>query len=73
MKTTVDIDETLLKEAQKLLGTSTIKDTVNGSMEFVKRQKRLQQLADALGTIELDLTPESLKRQRRRRTRRVSR
>ena len=73
MKTTVDIDEKLLKEVHRLLGTSTIKDTVNGSMEFVKRQNRLQQLADALGPIERDLTPASLKRQRRRRTRRVSR
>ena len=73
MKTTVEIDEKLLKEVHKLLGTSTIKDTVNGSMEFVKRQRQLQELADALGTIELDLTPKSLKRQRRRRTRRVSR
>jgi Arc/MetJ family transcription regulator len=73
MKTTVEIDEKLLEEVQKLLGTHTIKETVNGSMQFVKRQRRLQEFADSLGTIELDLTPESLKRQRRRRTGHVSR
>jgi hypothetical protein len=68
MKTTVEIDAKLLEEVQKVLKTSTIKDTVSRSMEFVLRQAQLQALADALGTIELDLTPEALRRQRHKRT-----
>ncbi|MGH7356579.1 MAG: type II toxin-antitoxin system VapB family antitoxin [Candidatus Rokuibacteriota bacterium] len=67
MKTTVEIDERLLEEVQKLLGTSTIRDTVYRSMAFVKRQRQLQDLADNLGKIELDLTPEKLRRHRRKR------
>jgi len=67
MKTTVEINEQLLEEVQKLLGTSTIKDTVQASMEFVKRQRQLQDLADNLGKIDLDLAPEKLRRQRRKR------
>lgn len=67
MKTTVEINEQLLEEVQKLLGTSTIKDTVQASMEFVKRQRQLQDLADNLGKINLDLTPEKLRRHRRKR------
>jgi len=67
MKTTVEINEQLLEEVQKLLGTSTIKDTVQASMEFVKRQRQLQDLADNLGKIDLDLAPEKLRRHRRKR------
>mgnify|MGYP001583374230 FL=1 len=73
MKTTVEINEKLLEEVRKLLGTSTIKDTVRASMEFVQRQRQLQTLADNLGKIELDLTPERLRRHRRKRLNNVSR
>ncbi len=68
MKTTIEIDEKALKEAQRALGTTTIKGTVNASLKEVVRQKQLQALADALGTIELDLTPDQLRRQRAKRT-----
>jgi Arc/MetJ family transcription regulator len=68
MKTTVEIDQSLLEEVQKLLKTGTIRDTVHQSMEFVRRQTRLRALADALGSIDLDLTPASLRRQRGKRT-----
>lgn len=73
MKTTIEIDEKALKEAQRALGTTTIKGTVNASLKEVVRQKQLQALADALGTIELDLTPDQLRRQRAKRTTRASR
>ena len=73
MKTTVEINEQLLEEVQKLLGTSTIKDTVQASMEFVKRQRQLQDLADNLGKIGLDLAPEKLRRHRRKRAGNVPR
>jgi Arc/MetJ family transcription regulator len=73
MKTTIEIDEKALKEAQRALGTTTIKGTVNASLKEVVRQKQLQALADALGTIDLDLTPDQLRRQRAKRTTHVSR
>jgi Arc/MetJ family transcription regulator len=51
MKTTIEIDATLLKEAQKALGTTTIKGTVDASLKAIVRQRQLQVLAYALGTI----------------------
>ncbi len=68
MKTTIEIDQKVLKEAQQALGTTTIKGTVEASLKIVVRQRQLRALADRLGTIELDLTPEGLRRQRRKRT-----
>jgi len=73
MKTTIEIDAALLREAQKVLGTTTIKGTVDASLKAIVRQRQLQVLADALGTIPLELTTEQLRRQRRKRTLHVSR
>jgi len=73
MKTTVEIDATLLKEAQEALGTTTIKGTVDASLKAIVRQRQLQALADALGTIPLELTTEQLRRQRRKRALHVPR
>ncbi len=40
-KTLVDIDPDLLEEAKKVIGTKTIKDTVNGAIaEIVLRARR---------------------------------
>lgn len=69
LKTTIDIDADLLRAARKVLGTSTIKGTVEASLAAVVRQTRLRALADALGTIDLDLTPERLRAQRAKRGR----
>ena len=71
MKTTIEMDRELLKQAQKVLGTTTIKGTIDESLKAVVRQRQLQALADALGTIPLDLTPDQLRRQRNKRTPRV--
>lgn len=73
MKTTIEIDQNLLRQAQKTLGTETIKGTVEASLRTVIRQGQLQKFADALGKIPLDLTPEQLRHQRRKRTPHVSR
>lgn len=73
MKTTIEIDLALLKEAQKALRTTTIKGTVDASLKTVIRQRQLQALADALGTIPLDLTPAQLCRQRAKRRTHASR
>ncbi len=73
MKTTIEIDRTLLKKAQKALKTTTIKETVDASLKSVLRERQLHAFADALGTLPLDLTVEQLRRQRSGRTLRVSR
>jgi Arc/MetJ family transcription regulator len=73
MKTTIELDQNLLRQAQKTLGTDTIKGTVEASLRTVIQRGQLQQLADALGTISLDLTTYRLRRQRHKRTPRVSR
>jgi Arc/MetJ family transcription regulator len=73
MKTTVDIDSKLLDTAKRVLGTDSIKGTVNESLRSVVRQRRLQELADSLGTIPINLTVEELRNQRKKRTRHVSR
>ena len=73
MKTTLEVDEVLLKQVKKILGTGTIRETVEQSLKAVIRQKALQQLADAAGTIPLTLTVEGLAKQRKLRTPHASR
>lgn len=72
MKTTIEIDQRLLQQARKTLGTETIKGTVEASLRSVIQRGQLHKLADALGTIPLDLTPDQLRSQRRKRTPHVS-
>ena len=67
------MDEHLLKRARRILGKDTIKDTVDESLRRVVRQRALEELADSLGTFDIDLTPEKLRRMRRKRTRNASR
>lgn len=71
--TTVELNEELLERAQEILGTGSIKDTVNESLRAVVRQRQLHELAEALGTVKLELTPAALRKQRRKRTTNVSR
>jgi Arc/MetJ family transcription regulator len=73
MKTTIEIDQQLLRQAQKTLGTDTIKGTVEASLRTVIQRSQLQKLADALGRIPLDLTPGQLRSQRHKRPSHVSR
>ena len=68
IKTTVELDQKLLRKAKKVLGTQTIKDTIHASLDEVVRRRKLQALADALGTIPLDLTLPQLQAQRNKRT-----
>ena len=73
MKTTIEIDKAVLAQAQNALGTTTIKATVDASLREVVRQKQLRALADALGTIPLELTSDQLRRQRAKRAPHASR
>jgi len=73
MKTTVDINADLLEQAKRVLKTRTIKDTVDRSFQAVIRYDALERLADAAGSVDLDLTATSLRQQRRERTARAPR
>jgi Arc/MetJ family transcription regulator len=48
MKTTVDVDRELADEAAEILGTKTLKDTVNAALREVVRKEHLKQLADSV-------------------------
>lgn len=67
MKTSVEIDEKLLTRVKRILKTHTIKDSIEKSFKEVIRYQALAVSADALGTIDLDLTPEALVKQRKAR------
>jgi Arc/MetJ family transcription regulator len=64
MRRTVVIEDTLLKDAQRLLGTKGIRDTVEEALREVIRRYRLEKLRNSLGTVELGLTSEDLTRLR---------
>lgn len=67
MKTTLEVDEALLKSAKEILGARTIKETVEKSLQAVVRQKALNELADLAGKIEMDMTVEDLLKMRKAR------
>ncbi len=60
MRRTVVIDDTLLTDAQQLLGTKGVRDTVEGALRDVIRRHDLEQLRSSLGTMDLGLTSEEL-------------
>ena len=64
MRRTVVIEDTLLEDAQRLLGTRGIRDTVEEALREVIRRDRLEKLRNSLGTVELGLTSEDLTRLR---------
>ncbi len=66
MRTTVDLDETLLREAKELSGGASIKEIVNLSLQEYIRKVRLKSLADKLGSYDLELDVHSLKQLRER-------
>jgi|GEM_PF-3518036 len=67
MKTKVEIDRALLKQARKALKTVTIQETINASLRSVVRKGQLRVFADALGKIPLDLTVGRVRHQRAKR------
>lgn len=63
MKTTVDVDRKLADEAAEILGTNSLKDTVNGALREVVRAEGRRELAEAIrsGTLSVP-TPEEVVR-----------
>jgi Arc/MetJ family transcription regulator len=64
MRSTIDIDEKLLKEAMKLTKAKTKRDLVHMSLREIINHKRRQRLAGRLGHYDLNLTSKELQRMR---------
>jgi Arc/MetJ family transcription regulator len=65
MRTTLDLPEGLLDEAQQLTGSATKRQTVVTALEEVIRARRRQELLDMLGKTKLNLTHEDIREMRR--------
>ncbi|MBI1976161.1 MAG: type II toxin-antitoxin system VapB family antitoxin [Candidatus Omnitrophica bacterium] len=66
MRTTIDINEGLLKKVIRLAKVKTKKEAVALSMEAFLHQKRLQNLVSRLGRGQLRLTQSDLGKMRER-------
>jgi len=63
MRTTLDLPEDLLTEAQELLGFKSKTDTVIVSLRELIRRKRIEELKSLSGRIQLEIdTPSSRRR-----------
>jgi len=65
MKTLIDIDETLLKEAMKLTNAPTKKETIQRALLELVKGCRRQSLKSLVGSGILDLTHVELRKIRR--------
>ncbi|MBM3925573.1 MAG: type II toxin-antitoxin system VapB family antitoxin [SAR202 cluster bacterium] len=64
VRRTVVIDDKLLDEARRVLGTRGIRETIEVGLRQAIRRQRLEELRRSLGKVELDLTSEELARLR---------
>lgn len=64
MRTTIDLPEGLLAEAQQLTGSATKRQTVVTALEAIVDARRRQELLDMLGKIKLNLTMEDIREMR---------
>tara|TARA_B100000809_G_C14832637_1_gene421638 strand:+ start:63 stop:266 length:204 start_codon:yes stop_codon:yes gene_type:complete len=60
MRRTIVIEDNLLIDAQRLLGTNGVRDTVDKALREVIRKNRLEQLRKSLGKMDLGQTSEEL-------------
>jgi Arc/MetJ family transcription regulator len=68
MRTTLDIPEPLMDEAQRLLGFKSKTDTVIVSLQELIRRRRIEELKSLLGSVDLEIDlPRSRRRPLRRR------
>ena len=59
-KTTVAIDEALIKEALLATNLKTKKEVIERGLKELLRMKNRERLRKELGTFDIDLTPEEL-------------
>jgi Arc/MetJ family transcription regulator len=65
MRTTIEMNVDLLRQAMEVLGVKTKREAVHRALEAVIREKRRERLRSRLGSVELNLTQESLDEMRR--------
>jgi len=63
-KTTVMIDERLLKDAMEAIGSKTKKEAIRAGLEALVRNHHRESLQKELGTFDIDLNLEELERLR---------
>lgn len=63
-KTTVVIDDELLKEAMKVTGAKTKKQAISAGLKELVRRRNLEGLRQEAGTYDLALSSEELERLR---------
>jgi len=61
VRTTVDLDEELVREVMDLLGVKTKRQAIQRSLEALVKQKKRERLRAKLGNLDLDLSLEELK------------
>ncbi len=67
MRTTLDLPAGLLEEARSVLGFKSKTDTIVLALRELVRRRRLEDLKDLLGRVQLDVdTPRSRRRPRTR-------
>jgi Arc/MetJ family transcription regulator len=67
MRTTLDLPESLIEEARRLLGFKSKTDTVVLSLQELIRRRRIEELKSMMGHVRLELDlSESRRRPRRR-------
>jgi len=64
MRTTLEIDDRLMKRALVLTKAKTKKELIHRSLEALIRQQRIERLLGQLGRFPLQLTPRRLARLR---------
>ncbi len=65
MRTTLDLEEDLLREAMQLLGAKTKREVVRQALRALIVQKRQERLRAKLGRLDLNLTAKQLEKMRR--------
>jgi Arc/MetJ family transcription regulator len=64
MRTTLEIDEKLLKQARGLSGAKTKRELIHRSLQALIRQQRIHRLMGKIGRLPLDLTVRELSEMR---------
>jgi Arc/MetJ family transcription regulator len=63
-KTTLQIDQSLLAEAMRAIGTKTPREAVEAGLKYLIQRKNRYALRKELGTFDIDLTLEEWERLR---------
>ena len=62
MRTTLDIPRDLIEEARRILGFKSKTDTVILSLQELIRRRRIEELKDLMGSVELDIDLDASRR-----------